>query len=158
MLLANGPSEGPCTLSSDTCGYIWMGAMGQALALLPVPLVALLITGFVVGVSSRDAGLAFGAVLVGITLTPLAAAAVAVIPAAVATGGDVAFRIASNLAGAVLIGLVLLIPIAPGFGLGRVLRPRPRIHRTRLIRGDRLRVPTTIPEQGPAEPDRPGRT
>ena len=123
-VMAYGPPDGPCTLSADTCGYMWMGALWQGLTLFPVLLLGLLITGLVVGLSSRDARLAFGAVLVGVVLPPLVASAVFVVPSAIATGGDGPFRIASNLAGAVLIGLVLLIPIAPGFGLGRVIRPK----------------------------------
>ncbi len=44
---ANGVSEGPCAYSPDTCGYVWMGRIGQAFALIPVYLVALLTTGFI---------------------------------------------------------------------------------------------------------------
>ena len=126
---ANGPSDGPCTYGPDACGYAFIGRMGQAFGLLPVLLIGLLITGLVVGLSSRDSRLAIRAVLVGTLLATLGGGAALVVPGAIAEGHDVPFRIVSILAGAAFLGLVLLIPIALGFAVGRAVRPSPK-HRS----------------------------
>lgn len=123
---ANGPSDGPCTYGPDACGYAYMGRMGQAVALLPVLLIGLLITGLVVGLSSHDSRLAFRAVLVGTLLATLGGGAAPAVPSAIADGHDVPFRIVSILAMAAFLGLILLIPIALGFGVGRSVRPSPK--------------------------------
>ena len=119
---ATGPSESPCTNGPDACGYAFIGQMGRAFGLLPVLLIGLLITGLVVGLSSRDSRLAFRAVLVGTLFTTLGGGAALVVPDAIGEGGDVPFRIVSNLAGAAFLGLVLLIPIALGLAVGRAVR------------------------------------
>jgi hypothetical protein len=125
----NGPSDGPCTYGSEACGYAFMGRMGQAFELLPVLLIGLLITGLVVGLSSRDPRLAFRAVLVGTLLATLGAGAALIVPGALGEGRDVPFRIVSSLAGAAFLGLVLLIPVVLGLVVGRAVRPSPK-HRS----------------------------
>jgi hypothetical protein len=121
---ASGPSESPCNNGPDVCGYVLMGSLGQAFAVLPVLLIGLVITGLVVGLSSRDSRLAFRAILVGTLLGPMAGGAVLAVPGSIADGHDVAFKIVSILAGAALVGLILLIPVALGYGIGRAVRPR----------------------------------
>lgn len=115
-----GPAGGPCSYGPDACAYSMMGRFGQALTLLPVLLVGLLITGLVVGLTSRHANLAFGAALVGVFLTPLVGVVAFLVPVEVARGQ--ADSIVGDLAGAMFIGLLVLIPVAPGFAVGRLLR------------------------------------
>jgi hypothetical protein len=122
----NGASDGPCTYGPDACGYVFIGRMGQAIALIPVLLVGLLITGLVVGLSSDDSGLARRATLAGVMVPLLAGSAALVVPGAIADGHDVPFRIVSILAGAAFLGLALLIPVVLGYGVGRVIRPSPK--------------------------------
>jgi hypothetical protein len=121
--LANGPSDGPCTMGPDSCGYIWIGAMTQAVALLPVLLVGQILTGFVVGRSSSDTGLALRAILT-VFVVPLLLGFVIAIVEDVGNGLD-AQRIVSHFLGW-SIGLVLVFPIAIGFAVGSGVRPRPK--------------------------------
>ncbi len=121
--LAIGPST-LCDLGPNTCFYYWAGAFYWVLLLLPVLAVGLLMTGVVVGRSTRDDGLAFGAATMGVVLPPLLIAVLA-LPGAIADGRDVLFRVASYFVGAVAVGLVLLVPIAIGFAVGLIVRPRP---------------------------------
>ena len=121
--VARGPMGCPSDVNADTCGYYFMGGLGQAIATLPVLLVGLLITGLVVGLVSHDYGLALRAVLVGVLVPPLVGTAVLDITGGLASGP--ADAIAGSFLGAALIGLVLLIPVALGFGVGCLVRPRP---------------------------------
>jgi hypothetical protein len=114
-------SASPCTYGADACGYSWMGAVGGAIALLPVLVGGLLITGLVVALSSHDSGLALRATVVGVMFVPVTGVAVLEFPQALENGqGD---AIILNVAGAALIGLVALVPVALGFGVGRLARP-----------------------------------
>jgi hypothetical protein len=124
LLQANGPSDGPCTYGPDGCGYSWMGAVGEAFTLLPVLVGSLLITGLVIGLSSHDPGLAIRAVVVGVILVPVVGLVVLEFPRLLAEGRVDA--IVLNIAGAALIGLIALVPVALGFGVGRLVRPGPK--------------------------------
>ena len=95
-----------------------MGGIGKGVATLPVLLVGLLITGLVVGLASLNAGLALPAVLVGAMVPPLVGA----LQSALAIGD--ADKLVQYPAGAALIGLVLFIPVALGFGVGRLVRDK----------------------------------
>ena len=119
--VARGPVGCPSDVNADTCGYYFMGGLGQAIATLPVLLVGLLITGFLVGLLSHDYGFALSAVVVGVLVPPLAGTAVLDVTGGLASGP--ADAIAGTFLGAALIGLVLLIPVALGFGVGRLVRP-----------------------------------
>ena len=121
--VARGPMGCPSDVNADTCGYYFMGGLGQAIATLPVLLVGLLITGFLVGLLSRDYGLARRAVLVGVLVPPLVGAAFLDVTGGLASGP--ADAIAGTFLGAALIGLILLIPVALGLGVGRLVRPSP---------------------------------
>ena len=118
--VARGPTGCPSEVNADTCGYYFMGGMGAAMLTLPVTLVGLLITAFVVGASSDNFGLAFRGVLVGVLVASLVAGA------AIALGSGPADGVFSALAYAAFIGLVVLIPVAFGFGVGRAVRPGSR--------------------------------
>ena len=120
---ANGPLGGQCTYGPDACGYVWMGSIWRAVVLLPVLVVGQLVTGFVVGISTQDSGLALPAVLVGVMLPLVVVVTTFVLPGLLMSGR--ADAIALNLAGAVLIGLVVLVPVAFGYGVGRLVRPSP---------------------------------
>jgi hypothetical protein len=117
-------SASPCTYGADTCGYSWMGAFGEAVALLPVLVGGLLITGLVVGLSNHDPRLAVRAVLVGVMVVPVGGLVVLEFPRLLAEGR--ADALVLNVAGATLIGLVALVPVALGFGVGRMVRPSPK--------------------------------
>ena len=114
-------SASPCTYGADGCGYSWMGAVGEAIALLPVLVGGLLITGLVVGLSSHDPGLAIRAVLVGVVFVPVVGLVLLEFPRLLVEAQ--ADTIILNVAGATLIGLVALVPVALGFGVGRLARP-----------------------------------
>ena len=81
-----GPTGLPCTFNADSCGYVWMGAIGQAVAALPALLVGLLITGLVVGLLSHNAGLALRAVVVGVMVPPLGGALALALQSVLASG------------------------------------------------------------------------
>ena len=130
LWFANGPSDGPCTNGPDACGYVFMGAISRGVALFLVLVVGLLITGLVVGLSSHDSGLAGRAILVGV-MVPLLVGSVALVLPGVLEHGQ-ADATVLNLAGGLLIGFLILIPVALGFGVGRFVRPS---------RTDRSRTP-----------------
>ena len=85
----------------------------------------LFITGLVLGRSSPDAGLAHRAMVTGVEFPALAGAVVYAITRSGAGYGDTFSRVVSSLAGTALLGLIVLIPIALGFGVGRLVRPSP---------------------------------
>ena len=97
-----------------------MGGIGHAISTLPVLLVGLLITGFVVGVSSHDPGLALRGIVAGVMVPPLVGAL------ALALGACLRMVMPTNLhpiprrSGAAN-GFVMFIPVAIGFGIGRLL-------------------------------------
>lgn len=117
-LLSGGPSAGPfpslllehaqyvpCIeqVGSTTCGFISFTSAIVGLLFLPVLFAGLLITGVILGRSSRGGWDAFGAVLVALVILALTLIRNPVAP------------------------FLALIPIGLGFGVGRWLRPKPTV-------------------------------
>lgn len=113
--LLAGPSSGSC--SGSSCGYGAMAGLGYGLMLLAVWCVVMLLTGFVVGRSSRDSGLAFCAVLVAVGSLALAVT--------IAYTPYNALSFVDRLAIFVGLAIVPLISVGLGFGVGRVFKKRP---------------------------------
>ena len=113
----------PC--DGCTPGYGIVGAIIEALLILAL---GVLLTGFVVGWSSPDARLAIGAIVV-------ASATLSLVVSALVVGSDRAAglldadQIRDDVVSVPLIAVGILIPIAVGFLIGRVVRsartPRP---------------------------------
>jgi hypothetical protein len=101
--------------SLDTCPGC--SEFFNAIETIPVALAGLLITGLVVGLVSHDSGASLRAVLVGV-MVPLLILVVGTMD--VGDRGD-AHEIFSALTFGAFVGLVLLVPAALGFGVGRVL-------------------------------------
>jgi hypothetical protein len=123
MWLSQGESVPCSTDSSSTCGYIAIGTIFTALSFLPVLFAGLLITGVVVGLSSRDSRLAFRAILVAAVILGITVSILVMVFDASHTHLD-ARQMVDDLLTVPIVAIALLLFIGLGLALGRSIKRR----------------------------------